>query len=365
MESKLYSLSQDLLKLYCKTKNSKIEDLYLRIAANVSFYDLDKKLRRWRVKSNQLKLGQDILSALEWIYDWFAKPNYGDERNPLALQDAKGRLNDRIVLQIIPALEKETSGPFGTLLSPATGFLKSFIKQATATHEKIDSATLGDQVREDLTTLQNWLIKEGTEQESTPEEKAQQAKMYTALIGKFTEDLTKAFQNAVEAVGGVNAPQAKPYMDILVQIRQGALADANKFSGVLDLPLNQLMYNEAEEVVDSVLVRYTEPYLNQNAELIKKRALSFVGAQPKPPAYVPEINEQGYAKPALLPEQVRQDPSKGKFPSYTPTAEDFQKDQERRKTTVIPDEQWMSPSVIAMLCVVFNVMRKKIYGKRE
>lgn len=366
MVSKLDSLSHDLLKLYCKTKCPKVEDLYLRVfaAAKVSFYDLNRKIKKWQDKHDQLVLGLDILNALDWIYDWFDESNYGTEANPLALKDAKKRLNPKTVSQILPAIYNETSGPFGTLLGPAKPFLKAFIDQAGRAKETLRPDSVKEEVIKDLTKIQDWLIKEGPEQVVTPEESAQRAQMYTALLQKFSGDLAKAFYNAVETVGGSNTPQGKQYINILTQIRQGALADSNKFSGVLDLPINQLMYREAEEVVDLILPRSSQPYFAQNVEIIKNKALKFVGATPKPDPYKPETHEKGYEKPAPLPEQVRQDPSKAKFTDYTPTAKDFEEDEKRRRETIIPDEQWMSPSVIAMLCIVFNVMRREIYGKR-
>ncbi len=388
MKSELYFLSQDLLKLYSKTKVSKVEDLYLKTAASVGTTDLKGLLTNPEYQKqfkNLRPLGNKVPNAILWLID-YAGSGTGVVENIAASIGSSGtklpkgfaRIKD-ICQDVLPAvcLEAQPGGGFNVLLNYVSAVAKRYYDAAVAKFPAAINAgvpKVRTYVKLDLNTIQGWLMGSTEEErEYTPEESVQAGKMYSMLLEKFSAELQRVFMTAA-GTAAVGSPEAREYTQVARLIQGGALADSNQFKGVLDLQVNQITYQAAEEVVNIILRRTDDIYFNQNVEIIKRKALGAVGARPKPqpvPAGTPpnllqQIQKNPDVAKGWKPTALTTPPTSapGTLPiAVVPTPAEFKAEQERKQTTVIPDEQWMYPSVISMLCVIFTIMKTKIYGQ--
>jgi hypothetical protein len=311
MKLGIHDLSKDLMDLYCKTKISKVEDLYIKLAQS------DNSFAQWLNRNkgikNQLK-NPTIYDALQVL---IAIRN----KYPSAVTTADmakwfiGSTQARYLSSLLSFSKQLNNSDVGDLLSPFSDILMALSKFQGGT--EVD-------VLPDLIVIKNAFASSANLEQKVdviPQKKNKydkMAEMFSYLFNRFSNDIAGAADK-----GGLT--------DFSREVRNGALLKPEilgKYVDVTGTP--SYMIKKTNKVLSDVTKKFDERFQNSNYEFIKEQLMYASGA----------VGDEEIHN--LIREREKVDISDLTFPSNKP-----------REKLAVTEDQWLDPFFISMLFTFF------------
>lgn len=337
------SFSSDLLNLYLKTRNRKVENLFITAS---TWFDKGVVLMhpsKWLKSNPGIKktlhnsLVYDALIAMESLKDGLKGLNPQRMMSEIFKLSGQGKIN----ISIVPIIQAFNSflddESIGEILDPYADIIKNLSMLPPVPGRSLQGEGEKEEIYSDLSTIEKEYSNaiEFGEQEEIKHIKVHKMDMFSNLLQKFSSELAATFQRA-------NMPQ------VAQQISRGALTQPNVIGNVYPLaPITSYKSEMAQHIVDEVLRNYYPSSLNRNYEFIKDQVLSGIGMKPS----VEEENED------VNVEQFMEADEGERQKHYREIM------QRPEKTISMTDEQWLHQPVITLLTTIFYLMRKKIYAR--